>query len=89
VNLVTGQALHSTGGLRCRGLTPIDTGFNYNPVDAFNGRAGTASGKQIMVLLLPFRVLRCRCRLGSPATRLGLGVKLGPLRGGAGLGHMF
>ncbi len=41
VNLVTGQALHSTGGLRCRGLTPIDTGLNYNPVDAFNGRAGT------------------------------------------------
>jgi len=27
--------------LRCSGLTPIDTGLNYNPVDAFNGRAGT------------------------------------------------
>ena len=29
------------GGLRCRGITPTDTGLTYNPVDAFNNRAGT------------------------------------------------
>lgn len=41
IDLFTGQALASTSGLRCGGLTPIDTGMSYNSVDAFNNRAGT------------------------------------------------
>jgi RHS repeat-associated protein len=41
VDLFSGQELPSTGGLRCSGLTPIETGLNYHPVDAFNNRAGT------------------------------------------------
>ncbi len=41
VELYTGQELPSTGGLVCRGLTPIATGMTYNPVDAFNNIAGT------------------------------------------------
>ena len=41
VDLYTGQEQPSTSGLRCAGLTPIDTGLSYNPVDAFNNRAGT------------------------------------------------
>ncbi len=41
VELSTGQELPSTGGLRCRGLTPIETGMSYNPVDAFNNIGGT------------------------------------------------
>lgn len=41
--LNTGQEMPSTGGLRCRGLTPIETGLTYNPVDAFNNRAGTVA----------------------------------------------
>lgn len=43
VDLFTGQEMASTGGLSCRGLTPIDTGMRYNPVDAFNNRAGTVA----------------------------------------------
>lgn len=41
IDLATGQQMPSTGGLSCGGLTPISAGLNYNPVDAFNGRAGT------------------------------------------------
>lgn len=41
VDLFSGLELPSTGGLSCGGLTPIDTGLNYHPVDAFNNRAGT------------------------------------------------
>jgi RHS repeat-associated protein len=43
VDLFTGQELASTDGLSCRGLTPVDTGMKYNPVDAFNDRAGTTA----------------------------------------------
>ena len=41
VDLFTGQEMASTGGMSCGGLTPIDTGMKYNPVDAFNNKAGT------------------------------------------------
>jgi RHS repeat-associated protein len=42
VDLFTGQELASTSGLSCGSpLTPIETGMKYNPVDAFNNRAGT------------------------------------------------
>jgi len=41
VDLFTGQEMASIGGMSCRGLTPVDTGMKYNPVDAFNNRAGT------------------------------------------------
>ena len=41
VDLFTGQELASTGGMSCAGLTPIDTGIKYNPIDAFGNRAGT------------------------------------------------
>lgn len=41
VDLFSGLELPSTGGLSCGGLTPIETGLNYHPVDAFNNRAGT------------------------------------------------
>jgi RHS repeat-associated protein len=43
VDLSTGQEMPETGGLRCGGLTPISTGMSYNPVDAFNQIAGTAT----------------------------------------------
>ena len=43
VDLFTGQELSSTSGLRCGGLAPVDTGMRYNPVDAFNNRAGTVT----------------------------------------------
>jgi RHS repeat-associated protein len=43
VDLYTGQELPSTGGLSCGGIKPIDTGMKYNPVDAFNNRAGTVT----------------------------------------------
>ncbi|MGE3509632.1 MAG: Ig-like domain-containing protein, partial [Vicinamibacterales bacterium] len=39
----TGQALPSTGGLTCGGLTPIETGMNYNPVDAYGNIGGTSA----------------------------------------------
>jgi RHS repeat-associated protein len=41
VDLFTGQEMVSTSGMSCRGLAPVDTGMKYNPVDAFNNRAGT------------------------------------------------
>jgi RHS repeat-associated protein len=41
VDLFTGQELATTGGLSCGGLTPLETGLRYNPVDAFNNKAGT------------------------------------------------
>ena len=41
VDLYSGQEMPTTSGLRCGGLTPIETGWSYNPVDAFGGRAGT------------------------------------------------
>lgn len=43
VDLFTGQEMASTGGLSCGGQTPIETGMNYNPVDAFNNVAGTVT----------------------------------------------
>jgi RHS repeat-associated protein len=42
VNLFSGQELPKTGGLTCGGITPIDTGMSYNPIDAFNNIAGTS-----------------------------------------------
>lgn len=41
VNLFSGQELTRTGGMRCGGLTPVETGRNYNPIDAFNNIGGT------------------------------------------------
>jgi RHS repeat-associated protein len=41
VDLFTGQEMATTGGLSCGGLSPVETGMRYNPVDAFNNRAGT------------------------------------------------
>jgi RHS repeat-associated protein len=41
VSLTTGQQMPSSSGLQCGGVTPIDTGLAYNPVDSFNGAAGT------------------------------------------------
>jgi RHS repeat-associated protein len=41
VDLFTGQEMAGKSGLSCGGLTPIETGMRYNPVDAFNNRAGT------------------------------------------------
>lgn len=43
VELSTGQELPSTSGLTCRGLTPIETGLTYNPVDAFDNIGGTSA----------------------------------------------
>jgi RHS repeat-associated protein len=43
VDLFSGQELPTTGGLKCGGVTPIDTGLNYHPVDSFNNRAGTVA----------------------------------------------
>ena len=43
VELSTGQEMPETSGLSCRGLTPIDTGMSYNPVDAFDRIGGTAA----------------------------------------------
>lgn len=40
VDLYTGQELASTSGLSCGGLTPLDTGLKYNPVDAYNNVGG-------------------------------------------------
>lgn len=41
IDYYTGQEMPTSAGLTCQGLVPIDTGMSYNPVDAFNGRAGT------------------------------------------------
>ena len=41
IDYYTGQEMPTSAGLTCQGLVPIDTGMTYNPVDAFNGRAGT------------------------------------------------
>ncbi|MCU7370607.1 hypothetical protein PEC18_06875 [Paucibacter sp. O1-1] len=41
VNLFSGQELARTGGMSCRGLVPIETGRNYNPIDAFGNIGGT------------------------------------------------
>jgi RHS repeat-associated protein len=60
VDLYAGQEMPSTSGLRCGGLTPIDTGLSYNPVDAFGGRAGTIASfgfgwtSDYDIALLPF-----------------------------------
>lgn len=43
VDLFTGQELAKTSGLSCRGLSPVETGMSYNPVDAFDNRAGTVT----------------------------------------------
>ncbi|MBX9642137.1 MAG: Ig-like domain-containing protein, partial [Mycobacteriaceae bacterium] len=60
VDLFTGQEMPTSSGLTCGGLVPIDTGMTYNPVDAFNGRAGTFGSVGLGwrldydVVLLPF-----------------------------------
>lgn len=41
ISLYTGQEKASTSGLSCGGLSPINTGMRYNPIDAFNNVAGT------------------------------------------------
>lgn len=41
VNLFSGQELTQTGGMSCSGLVPIETGRNYNPIDAFGNIGGT------------------------------------------------
>lgn len=41
VNLYSGQELTRTGGLSCSGLVPVETGRNYNPIDAFGNIGGT------------------------------------------------
>lgn len=60
VDYYTGQEMPTSAGLTCGGLVPIDTGMSYNPVDAFNGRAGTFASVGLGwtldydVVLLPF-----------------------------------
>ena len=60
IDYYTGQEMPSSAGLSCGGLAPIDTGMHYNPVDAFNGRAGTFGSVGLGwtldydVVLLPF-----------------------------------
>jgi RHS repeat-associated protein len=60
VDYYTGQDMPNSAGLSCQGLVPIDTGMSYNPVDAFNGRAGTFGSLGLGwtldydVVLLPF-----------------------------------
>lgn len=41
LSLYSGQEQASTSGLSCGGLSPINTGMRYNPIDAFNNVAGT------------------------------------------------
>lgn len=41
VNLFSGQELTKTGGMSCGGLVPVETGRNYNPIDAFGNIGGT------------------------------------------------
>lgn len=41
VNLFSGQELTQTGGMSCSGLVPVETGRNYNPIDAFGNIGGT------------------------------------------------
>jgi RHS repeat-associated protein len=43
IDLFTGQELMSMDVMTLGGLTPIDMSMKYNPVDAFNGRAGTVA----------------------------------------------
>ncbi|MFD0668894.1 RHS repeat-associated core domain-containing protein [Ramlibacter sp. MAHUQ-53] len=43
VDLFTGQELASVGGLSCGGVSPVETSLAFNPVDAFNNRAGTVA----------------------------------------------
>jgi RHS repeat-associated protein len=40
IDLYTGMEMPSTSGLSCGGLTPMEIGMSYNPVDAFQGRSG-------------------------------------------------
>ncbi|MCW5631785.1 MAG: Ig-like domain-containing protein [Rubrivivax sp.] len=40
VELLTGAEMPSMSGLSCGGLTPMEVGLSYNPVDAFQGRGG-------------------------------------------------
>jgi RHS repeat-associated protein len=60
VDLSNGQEMPATGGLSCSGLTPINTGMSYNPVDAFNSIAGVAGSLGIGwtldydIVFLPF-----------------------------------
>ena len=40
IDLYTGTETPSSSGLSCGGLTPMEIGMSYNPVDAFQGRGG-------------------------------------------------
>lgn len=42
VDLSQGQEMPKSRGMSCGGLTPIDAGMSYNPVDAFNNIGGTS-----------------------------------------------
>src|SRR6185503_18992956 len=42
IDLFTGQELTAMNLMRLSGRTPIDLSMKYNPVDAYNNRAGTA-----------------------------------------------
>ncbi|MBL8480670.1 MAG: RHS repeat protein, partial [Rhodocyclaceae bacterium] len=41
IDLYSGQETPSAGAARCDGRVPLEPGWRYNPVDAFNNRAGT------------------------------------------------
>lgn len=40
IELLSGYEMPTLGGLRCGGLTPLEIGLAYHPVDAFQGRSG-------------------------------------------------
>lgn len=40
VELLTGYEMPNFGGLKCGGLTPMEIGLSYHPVDALQSRAG-------------------------------------------------
>jgi RHS repeat-associated protein len=40
VELFSGYEMPNFGGLKCGGLTPLEVGLSYHPVDAFQGRSG-------------------------------------------------
>lgn len=40
VELYSGYEMPNFGGLKCGGLTPMEVGLSYHPVDAFQGRSG-------------------------------------------------
>ena len=60
VNLFSGQELPKLGGLSCGGITPIEMGMSYNPIDAFNnigsinGSVGQGWALDYDIAFLPF-----------------------------------